>query len=138
MALLSKELLGEVLGREVKSGRIDIYDNTLTFAYENEDMWSDINIYELANLCKEWAFTKNLDITTSRTNLGYIATLNDKYGEPLSYIFDDLTSCYAQPDIYINYPTLHNEYDIGKFYAKTEPESVFKVCKWVHDQIKEK
>ena len=60
---ISKELLSEVLGREVKGGRgyIVVNENNVTFAYADEDMWSDINLYELVHKnLKEWAKSKHL------------------------------------------------------------------------------
>ena len=67
--LPSKELLSAVLGREVKGrkGRISINDNTITFAYEDEDMWSDMNIYELMHLMKEWALSRGIVLESTIT-----------------------------------------------------------------------
>ena len=60
---IPKELLSELLGRTVKGGRgyIVVNENNVTFAYADESMWSDINIYELVHKnLKEWAKAKHL------------------------------------------------------------------------------
>ena len=56
MILPSSKLLSSVLGREVKkgTGRSVINDGVLTFAYVNDDIWSDINVDTLTRLTKEW------------------------------------------------------------------------------------
>jgi len=79
MLLPSKELLSAVLGIEVEGGieRIVLNDNTLTFAYSDEDMWSDINIYELMHMMKEWAISKKVYILSNISFIGGTAiTLN--------------------------------------------------------------
>lgn len=55
-AIISKELLGEVLGESIKSFQLDIGKY---IAYQTNDVggYNDtINIYELAHKCKEWAY----------------------------------------------------------------------------------
>ena len=70
--MISKELLSEVLGREVKGekGRICINENNVTFAYSDESIWSDINVYELANKCKEYILDNGYEIQTKHNVSG--------------------------------------------------------------------
>ena len=50
--IITSKFLSKALGREVKEGkgRIVINNNLVTFAYIDEDMWSDINIHTRSNL----------------------------------------------------------------------------------------
>lgn len=63
MSIISKELLGAVLGEEIK----DIYkigsnpnfkNNTLLFSLRGCGDLHDINIHELIHKCKEWAYNQ--------------------------------------------------------------------------------
>ena len=65
MILPSKELISEVLSKEVEEERF-IDSNSLT--YVNSGIYEDINIYEFAFKCKEWAMSKsNLELISSST-----------------------------------------------------------------------
>ncbi len=103
--MITKELLSKVLDREVKDGksRIVINDNLVTFAYLNEDMWSDINVYELANLCKVWAC--------------------EETGYKLK------SGIYIKTSLKIEYNCTDYE-EISEF-AETEYEAIFKACNWI-------
>lgn len=103
--IITSKLLSEVLGREVKEGkgRIVINDNLVTFAYIDEDMWSDINIHELAFKCKEWAVNEH-DI--------YISTVAGE--DRKSGVF--YTSSFKFKNIRID------------LYECTEPEVIFSSC----------
>ncbi len=104
--MINSKLLGEVLGREVKdgTGRIVINDNLVTFAYEGEDMWSDINIYELAfNKCVEWIWEQGYDTNMFRANNIYHVRLWGKNVEDKRF--------YSNP---------HNKHD-----------AVFQACEWI-------
>lgn len=61
MKLLSKELISEVLGKEVEQERF-IDSNSLTYVHNG--MYFDINVYELAHKCKEWAFKNGIEISS--------------------------------------------------------------------------
>lgn len=68
--IISKELLKEVLGYRAIYENLSIMemsDNILYFGYDN------INIYELAHRCKEWALTKEYWITSGIQNRNEIA-----------------------------------------------------------------
>ncbi len=71
--LPSKELLSAVLKRKVKEeiGKVFINDCTLTFTYEVGDLRSDINIYELMHMMKEWAKNKGyvVGVDLDRVNI---------------------------------------------------------------------
>ena len=82
--MISKELLSEVLGY-VPYKILPISNvsgvGTKTFIFENEDgtvkaYW---NIYELANLCKKWAFNNKVSISTRKTlHNGWNASIQNK------------------------------------------------------------
>ena len=67
MYKISSKLLTAILGREVKegSGRMLITDNILTFAFKDEDFWSDINIYEIMHKGKVWAYGEGFIIEST-------------------------------------------------------------------------
>jgi len=122
--IISKELLGEVLGREVKKDMISINQNNVTFAYADEDMWSDINIYELAHKCKEWAksnlfvyMNKGKPLSETRAALDFRTKFN--FG-----IWRGYSCCVVTIDE--RYFTIHTT----KCFD-TETEAIFKACQWV-------
>ena len=106
--MISKELLGVVLSNY---GITDVYpsydesDVMTAVGYEIEEIVFEINIYELANLCKEWAFRDEYSCM-SRPRLfgGWICELMSGYG------VEDI-----------------------QFDETTEPEAIFKACQWVLD-----
>jgi hypothetical protein len=53
--MITEELLSEVLGRKVEI--IEHFGNIIYYEEPNKTVWleEDINIYELAHKCKEWA-----------------------------------------------------------------------------------
>ena len=55
MSLPSKELISEVLSKEVEAERF-IDSNYLTYVHSG--IYEDINIYELAHKCREWALSE--------------------------------------------------------------------------------
>ena len=106
MILPSKELISEVLSKEVEEERF-IDSNSLT--YVNSGIYEDINIYEFAFKCKEWAFDKGYTLTSGNNHLIFMScsirrTLTD----------DDWTD----------------------FYSDTEPEAIFKACEYIMEQTK--
>lgn len=115
--LPSKELLSEVLGVDVW----EIFSNEYTLAkskivfgtnantkYEvNDSSYSEINIYELGDNGKKWAFSKGIIIKSyTALNVG-VCELENKNG-------------------------LH----IETFNDNTEIESIIKSCEWLFEQIK--
>ena len=112
--IITSKLLSEVLERKVKEGkgRIVINDNIVTFAYIDEDIWSDINIHELAHKCKEWAKKEGYSMqsgtlqTTKSWNI---------------FVSKDFT-CVSSETCFSDYK------------SNTEPEAIFKACKWILEQ----
>ena len=118
--MISKELLSEVLENEVpyqvRVHKIIIKNNSLNYFYNSKDNRGGlfeaneyINIYELANKCKEWALEHDC--------------------EPLSCIRSkDRAICDIYSDKY-NCKFTH--------YADTEIKAIFKACQWILDNKKE-
>ena len=121
---LSKELLGNVIGKEIKEFVIE--KNELRYILENDTNSIPepyyINIYELANKCKEWAFEFRFD--NKPTNNRY-------YRQRSGY--EDKFNVEKQKREKLGYMTLtfgclgHTK----TFYADTEPEAIFKACQWI-------
>lgn len=106
MHLPSKELLSKVLGVYVTEFFLDC--ESLVYVYdkifnENEQYKNDINIYELAHKCKEWALFEGHILSSWMTN-------------PMNEI-----ECYCKSNNIDRYP----------FQANTEPEAIFKACEWI-------
>lgn len=113
MILPSKELINEVLSKEVEEERF-IDSNSLT--YVNSGIYEDINIYEFAHMCKEWAFKQGYDLVCKRK---YTLTRSTYYEcnveKLLNYIF----------------------YFEEEFSSEqSEQEAIFKACEWIMEQIK--
>lgn len=130
--MISKELLSEVLGRQIKIIAIDEnkceirnsipfenYQVGVSYKYLNGN--KEIRfmpIYELSHRCKEWAFSKRYNVyslgkwrdSNRDTYLSYSVTIKT-FEETLSY---------AIGKAYID-----------KFHADTEPEAIFKACEWI-------
>lgn len=114
MILPSKELISEVLSKEVEEERF-IDSNSLT--YVNSGIYEDINIYEFAFKCKEWALRKGFEVRSSSMlnsdeGMRYWTQLRDVHGN------DSLRICTV--------------------YADTEPEAVFKATSYIMEQLKQK
>ena len=105
MILPSKELISEVLSKEVEEERF-IDSNSLT--YVNSGIYEDINIYEFAFKCKEWALSvyHNIDFMV--------------YGRSQCDLI-----IFTQPDD-IKY----------NFNEDTEIEAIFKACDYIMKQKK--
>ena len=119
---ISKELLSEVLEFNV--------DNITTIDSVNikqlliiGDKCININIYELAFMCKSWANKK-----------GYALTPMNDFGfdnNDVNNFKTYWTTCYInlQP---VNGTHLHSE------LADTEPEAIFKATSYIMEQLKQK
>ena len=92
--LISKELLSKVLNRNIL--KIKIFSNCVGYFYDEK--YDEINIFELAHKCKEWALNKNYEIWSVSKN---------KRGEAQIEHFKNGTMAVR--------------------YGKTEPESIFQV-----------
>lgn len=131
--MISKELFVEVMpeakqllsqnGYEFESFRFDKYDNTIRATISKITEYVDgygtgihcpvnINIYELAHKCKEWAFKNEFDI---RSYIGIYQNSNIWFGGAL------LTS--------LNF----DKPNYRGFMDFTEPEVIFKACQWILD-----
>ena len=115
MKFPSKELLSEVLSKEVEEERF-IDSNSLT--YVNSGIYEDINIYELSHKCKEWALSKEYiievgvhpTIKKDRSDRDYFYKITTDRGQILVSKFDEI--------------------------IKTELEAIFKACEWIMEQTK--
>lgn len=120
--MISKELLSEVLNKKVIDddiSNIELKENTITFI---EDYWDEdegsgfyrshtINVYELANKCKEYAMSKGYYLRAEqgvnyKDNLQWTAFLNTNMDDGADYV---------------------------DYWNSTEPEAIFKAAQWVLD-----
>jgi len=111
--MISDNLLGKVINESILNTHIK--GNTLWWQGETVDFHGttggQINIYELAHKCKEWAYSKGYYLHT---------TMKD------SHITHKLTYKVAiEPTEYAEYAKTGN----------TEPEAVFAACQWILDEI---
>ena len=106
--MISNKLLSKVLGKNCGNIHFLVRSNTIMYTIQNDvDMLIkngiEINIYELAHKCKEWAYTKGFRLQAQKyKNMDY------------SCIIDEMNI----------------EFHPAK-YATTEPESVFKACEFI-------
>lgn len=108
--IISTKLLNEVLNLNVYGFKIK--DNIIKIDHEDGMPVmnnKNINIYELAHKCKEWAWKNNRVLQSQFSNsneglVGYccISNLNNL-----------------------------NENNICDHYAATEPEAIFAACQWI-------
>jgi len=106
--MISEHLFNEVMG--VKILEELVYDDTyIAYAVPSDEThyyWENINIYELAHKCKEWANNKGYEI---------VETID------ICYVFDD------ESDNVFNTSTPDIHFDI---------ERVFRSCEWILERIK--
>ena len=100
--MISKELLSEVTPHLAFCDDITEDENEFVF-WKDGEMHSDINIYELAHKCKEWAHGKDYFISSKIIPFG-------------------------NSQAYISYQ-LNNE--CHRVKADTEPDAIFKACEWI-------
>lgn len=83
----------------------------------------DINLYELAHMCKEWAYKNN----------GMIVSKNHRTWEKIS--LSDNQSDYTDDWEAIGYVYTGNPANTltNEFICDTEPEAIFKACQWILD-----
>ena len=112
MKFPSKELLSEVLGIDVNEVK-GIEANTPICGCVHSDGWYDeINIYELAHKCKEWAKLKHfIDIDSHSGCARWGAEAVSHNGKP-SVFYEQV------------------------FIGRTEPEAIFKACEYIMEQTK--
>lgn len=121
--MITKELLSEMLGCEIRSIIVD--KNMIKYYGEvhliNEP--ASINIYELAHKCKEWAFeTDGIQIIHAR-----------KYGYGVGVV-----KYFSSIEVYNGHYLYDPSDELGtstqvSFETETEPEAIFKACQWILD-----
>ena len=114
MELPSKELLTEVLGKNVKMVITDIkvIHSQLNSSVKNseiaisyDDKWTYENIYELMHLMKEWAFSNDYQLYSGRL---------------------------------IGHKSICSVVNFDNSFAETEFEAVIKACEWILSQKESK
>lgn len=120
--MISKDLATEILGYKVTQ-EPQKYGNEISFHYmftKDVEAHQYLNIYELANMCKEWALKQG--------NKGYIIHSN------ISHTFGKARVEWYEKNHYDQ----HNQYRELTFYSEwfeaennNEPEAVFKACEWI-------
>ena len=109
--MISKMLLQKILGSNYKVTQVKVVNSTLI--YDDYDS-CEINIYELAYKCKEWAREQDYHISTGNRTDGTTRF--------------DVMCAYTDADI--------EEWD--DFFSgifDTEPEAIFKACEWILKEI---
>ena len=109
---ISKELLSQVLAVDIRKINGYILDGNLYYYKAFVKCKSKINIYELANKCKEWAYSQ-----------GYILFSKIRLSSSLASCYFDVMGKHDYEDSY------HND-----FRAETESEAIFKACQWILDR----
>ena len=83
--IISKELLSEVLGHNQIDNIELLYDDTIlefTYIDDNQEIGDDINIYELAHRCKEWALASHIRLWSVKDdNNSAICRINSREKE---------------------------------------------------------
>ena len=112
---INKELIKNVLVKETENLSDDftfsIKDNYILFADEGECQF-EVNIYEFAFKCKEWAENKGY-IIFSKNKECLIYSINEVY---------DVIECLNQYEDY--------------FESDTECEAIIKACNWILENSK--
>ena len=117
---ISKELIKNVLVKETENlsddFTFDIKDNYILFDDDGECQF-EVNIYEFAFKCKEWALDKGYTIE-SHTNRSFISKYNREYFS-VAKIFKETDSM-----------------RINTIDESTEIEAIIKACNWILEQNK--
>lgn len=112
--MISKELLSKVLRLTIVKvpeldGAILWYKGIVNINGSPYAKELSINIYELAYMCKEWAYSQ-----------GYILFSKIRLNSSLASCYFDTMGKHDYEDGY------HND-----FRAETESEAIFKACQWI-------
>lgn len=119
--MISKELLSAVLGIEIANVKNMIGSD---LCFNNKEHGEVINIYELANKCKEWAKNKGYYL------LSGIYTYNDKTDGTYDCLINQNFS-YEDDGCHIS----RGESCLKSFNGfNTEPEAIFEACEWILSQ----
>lgn len=116
--LISKELLSEVLGFNIDY--IVEQENT-HISWHDEMGGHTINIYELAHKCKEWALNKGHRLLSGFDEKEYENSPDIEYSCIVNHIYCE-GGCRSD----------------NNFNSYSEPESIFKACKWILDNEESK
>lgn len=115
--MINLQLLSAVLGVEVISFELK-QKNKIAYEYNkpSKNEWSgkefcnrSINLYELANKCKEWAFDEGFEIHSFKRANNFYRAYPVNIGRGGSPI---------------------------EISGMTEPESIFNACQYIYDNIK--
>ena len=109
--MINKELLTEILGIEILSSKEVKQTSIIRYKFKSigETRDSSINTYELAHLCKKWAYRNN-------------------------YLIESLYN--EQNEIYVHWMSrLNSRID---FNGLSEPDSIFKACEYILEEIKKR
>lgn len=104
--MISKELLTLILPYP-QNQFVDFVKENDTYLKYGARVQDQINIYELAFRCKDWAKDKEYKIHSSPTQKIEWTAIAQNF---------DLNKFY---------------YGQNQFYALTEPEAIFKACEWI-------
>ncbi len=105
--MISKKLLSKILNLNIFNVEKISTESNLHYGYYTEnhqERSGEINIYELAHLCKEWAKRTGFMIESDNSNESRV------------------------------YPTDENGWVLKKeidFFANSEPEAIFQACGWI-------
>lgn len=121
--MISKELLSEVLNnKKILLSKNDLLIENNVLLFDNKcNYLVNINIYELAHKCKEWAFKQGYALTPMN-DFGFGNKDTDNFK---SY----WTSCY------INLRPSNGTH-LYCVEMTSEPEAIFKACEWVLKESK--
>lgn len=128
--MISKELLSEVLNDEgnVCTGNIQVTSRVIHYERNGSQM-SQINIYELAHKCKEWAHNLGYNITSGYSDMNY-----DGDSDMPDY------RIYSTINLRCGYHSYNSKHDVDEWHEDmifdmniTEPEAIFKACQWILD-----
>ncbi len=118
--MISKELLSAVLNTEVTSVD-EVFGNTLGFSIKGVDI-GRINVYELANKCKEWAINYGK---------GYYVWTGINHNSKWDVFVTKFNS-------FSKFETVETQSIYNPLGGKeTEPEAIFKACEWILEQEKQ-
>ena len=125
--MISKELLSEVLGVKVLSLYTHASAEHIGYCFDEScgndiSRQMEINIYELAHKCKEWAYNLNMPLMSGYYNDKKYSDKDDKN----EYKIYCIVKMYEYSSrIWIG--TIWHEI----FNADTEPEAIFEACQWI-------
>ena len=111
--MINKELLSIMLGKDITNiSEPVVAENNIVYTCTDNSGWDIINIYELADKCKEWAYDNGCMLRTNYEN-----TIDGKL-----YRVSIARVC------------KFNERGDG-FYSTYEPEAIFKACEYIYAKL---